>query len=259
MGACEEYELLLSAWLDGELTEPENQDLQAHLARCPRCQALAEELRLTHEAFACLDDLAAPPDFAQGVMARIRAQEEPVIEQEEKPKVISLFRRPQVRALAGLAACALVCIGLYQGGVWQTGTGTADADGAGVSAYGVVGAQANLAETDPADEEAPKTALYDAAPRVNTSLAPTEGEVAGQAVDAVLMLDVLPQGADSVLGEDIAWQTDEATGQRFCFVTRAQLEELEQLARTAEVSAQLTEYGEAGGGRCALVLITPAE
>ena len=119
MGACEEYELLLSAWLDGELTEPENQDLQAHLARCPRCQALAEELRLTHEAFACLDDLAAPPDFAQGVMARIRAQEEPVIEQEEKPKVISLFRRPQVRALASLAACAAICIGVYQAGLFR--------------------------------------------------------------------------------------------------------------------------------------------
>ena len=252
MADCARYVELLSARLDGELTPAEERELEEHLEVCPACRALEGQLSVLHGSFAALEETPAPAGFAQGVMDRIRAQ-------EHRPKVVPLFRRPQVRALAGLAACALVCIGLYQGGVWQTGTGTADADGAGVSAYGVVGAQANLAEIDPADEEAPKTALYDAAPRVNTSLAPTEGEVAGQAVDAVLMLDVLPQGADSVLGEDIAWQTDEATGQRFCFVTRAQLEELEQLARTAEVSAQLTEYGEGGGGRCALVLITPAE
>lgn len=252
MADCARYVELLSARLDGELTPAEERELEEHLEVCPACRALEGQLSVLHGSFAALEETPAPAGFAQGVMDRIRAQ-------EHRPKVVPLFRRPQVRALAGLAACALVCIGLYQGGVWQTGTGTADADGAGVSAYGVVGAQANLAETDPADEEAPKTALYDAAPRVNTSLAPTEGEVAGQAVDAVLMLDVLPGGADGVLGEDIAWQTDEATGQRFCFVTRAQLEELEQLARTAEVSAQLTEYGEAGGGRCALVLFTPAE
>ena len=41
---CEEYEILLSARLDGALTPEETARLEAHLAQCPQCRQLAQEL-----------------------------------------------------------------------------------------------------------------------------------------------------------------------------------------------------------------------
>ena len=106
MDSCERCTQLLSARLDGELTAREAQELEAHLADCPECRALAEELEAIHAAFPQLEEIPAPEGFAQGVMERIR--------EEANPKVIPLFRRPQFRALAGLAACAALCLGLYR-------------------------------------------------------------------------------------------------------------------------------------------------
>lgn len=103
---CEEALELLSARLDGELTAQEEQELEDHLSACPACRGLAEELSALHLSFEDLEDTPAPEDFAGRVMERVR-------ELERKKKVLPLFRRPQVRALAGLAACAVVCAGLY--------------------------------------------------------------------------------------------------------------------------------------------------
>ena len=109
MESCERCTQLLSARLDGELTAREARELEAHLASCPECRALAEELEAIHAAFPRLEEIPAPEGFAQGVMERIR--------EEAGPKVIPLFRRPQFRALAGLAACAALCLGLYRAGM----------------------------------------------------------------------------------------------------------------------------------------------
>jgi len=100
---CEQMTALLSAYMDGELTAAEQVHVRAHLEQCPECRALYEQLMTLHTSFSDLEEISAPENFAQGVMARIRA--------EENPKVIPLFKRPQVRAVMGLAACALLCIG----------------------------------------------------------------------------------------------------------------------------------------------------
>lgn len=39
MNPCEEYELLLSARLDGALSLKEETQLHAHLAQCPHCRS----------------------------------------------------------------------------------------------------------------------------------------------------------------------------------------------------------------------------
>lgn len=115
----EEHERLIenmSAWMDGELPDiadtpeaggPDDLELEVaeHQACCPSCRALFEELKELRAGFGALPEPDPPEGFAQGVMDRIRA--------EEKPKVIPLFKRPQVRALAGLAACLVLVVGLY--------------------------------------------------------------------------------------------------------------------------------------------------
>lgn len=101
--ACDQFLELLSARLDGALTEEEERELEEHLAACPDCRAVGAQLSALQGAFPELEEVPAPEGFTQGVMDRIRAEK----------KVIPLFKRPQFRALAGLAACLVVIVGLY--------------------------------------------------------------------------------------------------------------------------------------------------
>lgn len=100
---CDSYLELLSARLDGALTEAGERELEAHLASCPACRAAEAQLRALRTAFAGLEELPAPEDFARAVMERVR----------EAEKTVPLFKRPRFRALAGLAACAVLAVGLY--------------------------------------------------------------------------------------------------------------------------------------------------
>lgn len=97
------YLELLALSLDGELTQEERRALEEHLAHSPASGGVGAQLAALQESFKELEEFPAPEGFSQGVMERIRA---------EKP-VIPLFRRPRFRALAGLAACAVLAVGLY--------------------------------------------------------------------------------------------------------------------------------------------------
>lgn len=131
MERCERFEELLSQRLDQPLLPEEERELEDHLARCPRCRALAEDLEQLCGQFACLEELPAPEGFAHGVMDRIRALEpEPApaekpegrkeeTEPTEMPKVVPL-RRPMprwARTAAALAACCVLGFGVYQAGL----------------------------------------------------------------------------------------------------------------------------------------------
>ncbi len=147
MDGCETMEVWLSLRLDGMLEPEEERELEAHLAVCPRCRALAQELEAVHTAFPQLEDCSAPEGFAQGVMERIGAL-------EQKPKVVPLFRRPQVRALAGLAACAVLCIGLYRGGMLNQGVDSLELESAGASLDAATYEQADRSAADQNDQNA---------------------------------------------------------------------------------------------------------
>ena len=110
MKPCAYYIELLSAGLDGMLTEEQELELAEHLASCPACRELGPQLVAAHAAFTQMEELEAPEGFAQGVMARVRAQE------SAKPKVVPFFRRPAVKSLGALAACAVLCVGLLRSG-----------------------------------------------------------------------------------------------------------------------------------------------
>lgn len=104
---CDRFTELLSARLDGALTPEEERELEEHLAACPDCRAVGAQLSALQGAFPELEEAdAAPEGFARGVMERIRTEKSP-------QKVIPLFKRPQIRALAGLAACLVLVAGLY--------------------------------------------------------------------------------------------------------------------------------------------------
>ena len=99
MENCETYLEWISAHLDGQLSDEEERELEEHLDQCPTCRAIEERLAALHDSFQGLEDIPAPEGFTQGVMDRVRAE-------QSRPKVVPLFKRPQFKALAGLAACA---------------------------------------------------------------------------------------------------------------------------------------------------------
>lgn len=179
MISCERAWELLSQQLDEPLSPQEKQELEEHLAACPSCRKDKDELEQLDQALRNLGEIQAPADFTQRVMAQVQ-------QTQSKPKVIPLWRRPQVRALAGLAACALLCIGIYrslpqdgnlsggmvtsgQGEVSSQSSGTADGSQSdSATQYGVDPAQApDDGGSDPASVPQPRTA--DPQPEVESS------------------------------------------------------------------------------------------
>ena len=180
MISCERAWELLSQQLDEPLSPQEKQELEEHLAACPSCRKDKEELEQLDQALRNLGEIQAPADFTQRVMAQVQQQT------QSKPKVIPLWRRPQVRALAGLAACALLCIGIYRslpqdgnlsGGMVTSGQGEVSSQSSGTAdgsqsdsapQYGVDPAQApDDGGSDPASVPQPRTA--DPQPEVESS------------------------------------------------------------------------------------------
>ena len=71
MTDCTEYEVLLSARLDGELTRSESARLDAHLAACPSCQALAAQLEALRAELEGMNPVP-PASLAKNVMEQVR-------------------------------------------------------------------------------------------------------------------------------------------------------------------------------------------
>lgn len=73
MRECMDYIELISARLDGELTAGQEAELNEHLAACPACRALAEDMAALREEMPKLA-VEPPADLMENVMARIRAE-----------------------------------------------------------------------------------------------------------------------------------------------------------------------------------------
>ena len=261
---CTDYLELLSAQLDGELTDREEQALSAHLETCPACRELARQLAGLHQDFSQLEELQAPEQFVQDVMKKVGGER----------KVLPLFKRPQWKAAAGLAACAVLCVGLLYG-VQSQGRPAAQ-DSATASAGGAEAmAPYALDDWDGLGEEEKKALCTGADIELESQSDADEGEygvltqqmersapcyeLRGQMVGSILTLPALPDGWEEVLGEELQWLTDESYG-TFCLITGEQMEGLMALAQ-----AQWPDLQEMAANRigqeelCALVLSgTPA-
>ena len=223
---CDKYLERLSVWLDGALTQEEERELSEHLARCPSCWEMREQLSALRDGFGELEESEAPEGFTQGVMERVRA--------EEKPKVIPLFKRPQFRALAGLAACLVLAVGLYsanrpgepenwgemargfkQGAV----SGFVEADGPMVDTA--------LAGTEPADS--PRIAAYSA-----------PGDSEELPASPILVLDRMPEGAAELIPPETAVSpTEDRLGTVYHSLSQELIAQITGLAQEQEIAASL--------------------
>lgn len=118
MANCEQYWDLISYSLDGALTQEEQRRLDRHLAQCPACRALWQQLSELGPELMALE--TPPADFADRVMARAAETEQDIpftnLPQNRKPgkeaqKQLKAWWKP-VRNLVLVAACCLVILGL---------------------------------------------------------------------------------------------------------------------------------------------------
>ena len=267
---CDRYFELLSARLDRELTREEAEEVELHRAGCGRCRILGSQLEELRETFASLEDVEAPEGFAQGVMERIRG--------EEKPKVIPLFKRPQVRALAGLAACLVLVAGLYgasrrqEQDKWMLTVRSFNRDV--VEEYADISAQESLRRdgdgprvnaglADPETGDVPQIAAY-AAPGADTS-AGTAGMPPDSVVDGlednrqkavpdmayaefVLTLDRMPEGGWELIPPETFVSPVGLT------VSVELMEQLEQLALAQGINAS-RESGPETNNHCLIIIL----
>ncbi|MDE7221404.1 MAG: DUF3379 domain-containing protein [Oscillospiraceae bacterium] len=142
MKSCAEYEMLISAFLDGEASEEERAEAAEHLASCSACQKYFDDLVALHDALDQMEEVPVPEDFAAEVMDRVR--ETP---QETAGKTV-LF--PRWRRWAAMAACcAVAALGLW---AFQVRAGNAEETGGARQAGQVT-----------AVRSAPSMAQYDSA------------------------------------------------------------------------------------------------
>lgn len=127
MRTCDEILDLLSAALDGQLTAGEQAALDAHLAHCPACSTLYDDLRILHEETVCLDDIPTPAGFAAAVMDAIAA--DPAQNRPDNVTTISKKRKPHSvwKKWSACAAAVAVAVlgavslpGLLGGGTYKS-------------------------------------------------------------------------------------------------------------------------------------------
>lgn len=70
---CDEYEILISAYADGELDGSEKTRVQNHISQCESCRRLYEDMtRLQRDVADVLKECPAVPELVSAVAARIR-------------------------------------------------------------------------------------------------------------------------------------------------------------------------------------------
>lgn len=229
---CKDSVQWISDWLDGALTPVEERMLMMHLEQCPQCAALWEQLTALHTACSDLPEISAPEGFVQGVMARVRETEQITSEPRKQKKVIPLFQRVHAQRWMAAVACFVVGFGLSRTGFFNNFDGTAQS----VTAENAFIAAAE--ESAPMEME--RIVASPQAAMIQNDVAELESEwttdrAVEEAVGSVLVLEKLPEGSEAVLGKEIVWTRHE-NGEKSCFVTGKQGEQLLALAQEQKIS-----------------------
>lgn len=123
MSGCEFDKERLSAYLDGELSLNEAEDVRAHLERCPECRELLSQYEAMGAGMKELEE-EPPAHLAGGIMDRVRLEKTPVV-----------YRRSRFAYGTFVAAAAVMAVVFLAGpGVMNNmtnlrgGAGTESAD-----------------------------------------------------------------------------------------------------------------------------------
>ena len=98
MKCCEQYAAALSAFVDGELSENEKEEVLSHVEHCQNCREYLSELMIVHTMFEEMPELDAPEGFSERVLERVH----------EEKRERSRHRRAWPRVLAACFALLVV-------------------------------------------------------------------------------------------------------------------------------------------------------
>ena len=98
MKCCEQYAAALSAFVDGELSENEKEEVLSHVEHCRNCREYLSELMIVHTMFEEMPELDAPEGFSERVLERVH----------EEKRARSRHRRAWPRVLAACFALLVV-------------------------------------------------------------------------------------------------------------------------------------------------------
>ena len=101
----EYFEQLVSNSLDGTLTDSEREKLEEHLAECPSCAALKQDLEQMRAWFA--EEAEVPEGLHEGIMQKLEQETKLRVVQPEKPA----RRMPVFTMVAAAAVVVLVVLG----------------------------------------------------------------------------------------------------------------------------------------------------
>ena len=151
MLTCEDALERMSQALDGPLPLEERQALEEHLESCPECRAAYEALFQMEDALREIGETPAPAELSARVMEQIQAEAAPA--RRPAPR----WNRTGWRNLAGLAACAVLCLGLWHGAGLGSRENVVDEPSAASQSAGQEDASSRglLDEMEPAQEEDP--------------------------------------------------------------------------------------------------------
>ena len=101
---CTELEPAISEWIDGTLDLDTQRRVEAHIAACTPCRALADDLRIIQRAAGALEEPTAPPGVWPAVSRRL--------EGEARARRTASSERWRWTSWAGLAAAATVILAI---------------------------------------------------------------------------------------------------------------------------------------------------
>ncbi len=197
----EYFEQLVSNSLDGTLTDSEREKLEEHLAECPSCAALKQDLEQMRAWFA--EEVEVPEGLHEGIMHKLEQETKMQVVQPEKP----VRRMPVFTMVAAAAVVVLVVLG---GGLMPAfstvdssgnATGSSHASAAEGAAYGDTTAGQAVAD---AAEDAGLTAGSEQ--NAGTEVVPPEG---GQAVQP---RNSVPESGASTPSSNTESASEQTTG-----------------------------------------------
>ena len=195
----EYFEQLASNSLDGTLTDSEREKLEEHLAECPSCAALKQDLEQMRALFA--EEVEVPDGLHKGIMQRLEQEAKLRVVQPEKP----VRRMPVFTMVAAAAVVVLVVLGGGLMPVFSTvgdGSSAANATASdGASAYG--DAAAGQSVTDAA-EDAGLTGNAGSVSEGSTGAVPSEPTVQPR--------DSVPENGTAVSGGSAPSASEQTTG-----------------------------------------------
>lgn len=170
MAYCEEYVEFISAAIDGALSPAEQEKLSAHLASCPECQKLYDDLSALHAATAELPPVEVPAGLKGRIMDAVAAEAEEAKALPFAPKKSPIRWQ---RWLASAAVLALVVLGTWSWKPWESHS-SADLPQAAEAGAVDRGRWADTTEAQPVAPAAvpePASAPAESAPTVTPKLA----------------------------------------------------------------------------------------